>query len=167
MEFSRQEYWSGLLFPFPGESSILMVQTRVSYTAGRFFTIGAMRERLNAMFLHTACSVFQKSPLCSTLGGCDQEDRDFLSLHPEPQSKATGSLQQEQVEVFSSQTRPCVGEAVFYAGAAEGTHLPPPTQSCTPREAALSQEQQTEALAATAPAPAPTPTHPQSRVSMP
>ena len=93
MEFSGQEYWSGLLFPFPGESSIPMVQTRVSYTAGRFFTIRAMRERLNAMFLHTACAVFQKSLLCSTLGGCDQEDRDLLSLHPEPQSKATVSLQ--------------------------------------------------------------------------
>ena len=93
MEFSRQEYWSGLLFPSPGESSIPMVQTWGSCIADRFFTIWAMRERLNAVFLHTACSVFQKSLLCSTLGGCDQEDKDFLSLHPEPQSKATVSLQ--------------------------------------------------------------------------
>ena len=32
-DFSRQEYWSGYLFPSPGDL------TWVSYIAGRFFTI--------------------------------------------------------------------------------------------------------------------------------
>ena len=36
--FSRQEYWSGLPFPSPGESSWPRDQTRVSCIAGRFFT---------------------------------------------------------------------------------------------------------------------------------
>ena len=41
MEFSRQEYWSGLPFPSPGESSQPRNQTQVScisYTTGGFFT---------------------------------------------------------------------------------------------------------------------------------
>ena len=38
MEFSRLEYWSGLLFPFPGD------RTQVSYIAGRRFTFWATRE---------------------------------------------------------------------------------------------------------------------------
>ena len=44
MEFSRQEYWSGLPFPTPGESSWPRNQTRVSHIAGRCFTIWATRE---------------------------------------------------------------------------------------------------------------------------
>ena len=40
MEFSRQEYWSGLPFPFPGD---LPITVRVSYTTGRFFTIWTTR----------------------------------------------------------------------------------------------------------------------------
>ena len=42
--FSRQEYWSGLPFPFPGESSQPRDQTQVSHIAGRLFTISATRE---------------------------------------------------------------------------------------------------------------------------
>ena len=38
MEFSRQEYWSGLPFPSPGS------QTHVSNIAGRRFTLWATRE---------------------------------------------------------------------------------------------------------------------------
>ena len=37
MEFSRQEYWSGLPFPPPEESSQHRSQTHVSCIAGRFF----------------------------------------------------------------------------------------------------------------------------------
>ena len=37
--FSRQEYWSGLLYPPPGESFQPRDQTQVSRTAGEFFTI--------------------------------------------------------------------------------------------------------------------------------
>ena len=39
MEFSRQEYWSGLPFPSPGN-----LPDQVSYIAGRYFTIWATRE---------------------------------------------------------------------------------------------------------------------------
>jgi len=44
MGFSRQEYWSGLPFPSPGESSQPRDQTLVSCTAGRLFTTWATRE---------------------------------------------------------------------------------------------------------------------------
>ena len=37
MGFSRQEHWSGLPFPSPGESSWFRDQTRVSCFASRFF----------------------------------------------------------------------------------------------------------------------------------
>ena len=44
MGFSRQEYWSGLPFPSPGD--LRDPGTRVSRTAGRSFTIWATREAL-------------------------------------------------------------------------------------------------------------------------
>ena len=44
MGFSRQEYWSGLPFPSPGESSQPRDWTQVSHIAGRRFTIWATRE---------------------------------------------------------------------------------------------------------------------------
>ena len=43
-EFSRQEYWSGLPFPSPGDFSQSRGQSQVSCAAGRFFTIWATRE---------------------------------------------------------------------------------------------------------------------------
>ena len=42
--FSRHEYWSGLLFPSPGESSRPRARTRVSRIVGRCFTVWATRE---------------------------------------------------------------------------------------------------------------------------
>ena len=47
MEFSRQEYWSGLPFPSPGESFQPRDQTWVSCIASRFFTTWDTREVLN------------------------------------------------------------------------------------------------------------------------
>ena len=44
MGFSRQEYWSGLPFPSPGEYSWPRDQTWVSHIVGRRFTIWATRE---------------------------------------------------------------------------------------------------------------------------
>ena len=44
MEFSRQEYWSGLLFPFPGDPPNPGIGTWVFLIAGRCFTIWATRE---------------------------------------------------------------------------------------------------------------------------
>ena len=47
MEFSRQEYWIELPFPFPGESSQSRHWTWVSCIAGRFFTIWATSKALS------------------------------------------------------------------------------------------------------------------------
>ena len=51
-EFSRQEYWSGLPFPSPGNFPDPGVgirgRTQVSCIAGRYFAIGATREALNS-----------------------------------------------------------------------------------------------------------------------
>ena len=44
MEFSRQEYWSGLPFPSPEGSSWLKDVTWVSCIAGGFFTVWVTRE---------------------------------------------------------------------------------------------------------------------------
>ena len=44
IEFSSQEYWSGLPFPYPGHQP--WDRTQVSCTAGRCFTIWATREAL-------------------------------------------------------------------------------------------------------------------------
>lgn len=68
-------------------------------------------------------------------------------------------------QTFSHHKQGPVGEAVFYAGTAERTHLPPPTQNCTPREATLSQEQQTEVLGSNCSCPCPSP-HPFTEQSV-
>ena len=44
MGFSRQEYWSGLPFPPPGESSWPRDRTWVSHFAEGFFTVWATRQ---------------------------------------------------------------------------------------------------------------------------
>ena len=44
MGYSRQEYWSGLPFPSPGESSRARDWTQVSRIAGRCFNLWATRE---------------------------------------------------------------------------------------------------------------------------
>ena len=51
MEFFRQKYWSGLTFPFSRGSSQFRDWTWVSCIAGRFFTIWAAREALDARSL--------------------------------------------------------------------------------------------------------------------
>ena len=38
LEFSRQEYWSGLPFPFPGDLPHLEIEPMSPALAGRFFT---------------------------------------------------------------------------------------------------------------------------------
>ena len=46
MKFSRQDYWSGKPLPPPGESSRPRDWTRISFIAGRFFTVWVTREAL-------------------------------------------------------------------------------------------------------------------------
>ena len=58
MGFSRQEYWSGLPFPSPGESSLPRDQTQVSRIGGRRFNLWA-----NLGNLISGSSAFSKSNL--------------------------------------------------------------------------------------------------------
>ena len=53
MGFSRQEYWSGLPFPSPGESSQPRDRTQVSRIAGRRFNLWATRKVLYTIHFHT------------------------------------------------------------------------------------------------------------------
>ena len=46
MGFSRQQYWSGLPFPSPGDLPNPGIEPRVSCIAGRCFTLWATREVL-------------------------------------------------------------------------------------------------------------------------
>ena len=66
--FSRQEYWSGLPFPSPGESSWPRNRTPVSCIAGRFFTNWAMREAsppLSVGEIMAICEFQLRMILCS------------------------------------------------------------------------------------------------------
>ena len=49
MGFSRQEYWSGLPFPSPGESSQPRDRSQVSHIAGRCFNLWATKEALRIL----------------------------------------------------------------------------------------------------------------------
>ena len=46
MEFSRQEYWSGLPFPSPEDLPDPGIEPRFSHSAGSHFTFWATREAL-------------------------------------------------------------------------------------------------------------------------
>ena len=67
MEFSRQECWSGLPFPSPGDLPWPRDQTRVSCIAGRHFTIWPTREAQRlSMLLLLLLSRFSCVRLCET-----------------------------------------------------------------------------------------------------
>ena len=55
MEFSRQEYWSGLLFPTPGDLSDPRRMMQPPASLGRFFTNNASWE---ALYLGSICFCF-------------------------------------------------------------------------------------------------------------
>ena len=70
MEFSRQEYWSGVPFPSRG-SSRPGDWTRVSRIAGRRFSIWATsetpklgKEYVKAIYCHPACLIYMQSTSC-------------------------------------------------------------------------------------------------------
>ena len=72
MGFSRHEYWSGLPFPSPGESSQTRDRTWVSCIAGRRFTLWATRDNKkshhNEKPTHLneeQLMLNEKKPLCS------------------------------------------------------------------------------------------------------
>ena len=49
MKFSRQEYWSELPFPSPGDLLNPRIEPKVSRFAGRFFTVSVTREALGLL----------------------------------------------------------------------------------------------------------------------
>ena len=79
MGFSRQEYWSGLLFPPPGESSQPRDQTWVSCLASRFFTTWATREALIPQSLITIATYIIK-PGISHYGTFRGEKKESISI---------------------------------------------------------------------------------------
>ena len=60
MGFSKQEYWSGLPFPSPGDLPNPGIKLQVSRIAGRRFTIWATRE--GTVFCKENCSLVSNSP---------------------------------------------------------------------------------------------------------
>ena len=72
MEFSRQEDWSGLPFPSPGDLPDLGDQTQVSCIAGRCFTFCITKETHYLHYLHDSLASGQTtgkehSPVLVTL----------------------------------------------------------------------------------------------------
>ena len=58
MEFSRQEYWSGFLFPSPGELPHPWIEPHSPALAGRFFTAEPPRKfYISVDFLSTPSSL--------------------------------------------------------------------------------------------------------------
>ena len=66
--FSKQEYWSGLPFPSPGESSQARARTQVSCIAGGCFTIWATREAHLRVNWVQSCSSLSILCHCLSLG---------------------------------------------------------------------------------------------------
>ena len=65
MEFSGQEYWSGLSCPPPRKSSQPRDRTQVSRIAGRLFTIWATREAPKCSSFGTVMLNIKNSAFCS------------------------------------------------------------------------------------------------------
>ena len=64
MEFSRKEYWSGLPFPSPGESSQPRGRTQVSCIADRYFTRMGEEEEIIILIIDIS---FRNSKLVNNL----------------------------------------------------------------------------------------------------
>ena len=61
MEFSRQEYWSGLPFPIPGNLSIPGIKPMSLAVAGGFFTINATWEAPSCQLCNVSFTIEQKT----------------------------------------------------------------------------------------------------------
>ena len=75
IEFSRQEYWSGLPFPSPGDLPNPGIIPGVSHIVGRCFTIWATREAQNQMQCHNPSTLCSRKPL---LPRCTRVDETYL-----------------------------------------------------------------------------------------
>ena len=83
MGFSRQENWSRLPFPSPGESSWPRNWTQVSCMAGRFFTDWAMRDSWSQLLgkLIRKWMVVQAIPLDAAVCWEALTDSHYLTLY--------------------------------------------------------------------------------------
>ena len=72
MEFSRQEYWSGLPFPSPGDLPDPLIKPRSPALQADTLTSGATREAQSVLILRCFQKVtslmYQKTPIINTLG---------------------------------------------------------------------------------------------------
>ena len=50
MEFSRQKYWSGLPFPFPGDPPDPRIKAMSPALAGRFFTLEPLGKPISTIY---------------------------------------------------------------------------------------------------------------------
>ena len=69
IKFSRQEYWSGLLCPYPGDlpdPGIKPVSPAFPALAGRFFTTNSTWEAQQHCLLLLLLSRFSRVRLCAT-----------------------------------------------------------------------------------------------------
>ena len=67
LEFSRQGYWNGLTFPFPGDLPDPGIEPRSSCIAGRFFTAEPPGKLFQIIFQY---KLLQDIAPCYTLGPC-------------------------------------------------------------------------------------------------
>ena len=81
--FSRQEYWSGLPFPSPGNLPNPGIESGFSCIAGRFFTDWAMSEAqfIHIMFCYKAPQIeWLKQIYCLSSRGCCKGDLSYAFL---------------------------------------------------------------------------------------
>ena len=82
MGFSRQEYWSGLPFPSPGESSWPRDRTQDSCVAGRRFNLWATKEA-SKLYHSSLITVYQYSNTPTlTFPTCLKKNPIVISLQP-------------------------------------------------------------------------------------
>ena len=89
MEFSRQEYWSGLVIPFSRWSSQPRDRTQVSLIVGRFFIAWATQEALLSSYLTTIFHSYKQfkntqaitTPHTSTKAKSDYKSKEISLPH--------------------------------------------------------------------------------------
>ena len=92
MGFYRQEYWSGLSFPSPGDLPKSGIEPRVSRIASRCFTIWATRENLRYPY-GKAFQNYSNKPVLSCSLCC------ILLLPLKPQSKKNKQKKPNTIKV--------------------------------------------------------------------
>ena len=84
IEFSRQEYWSGLPFPTPGESSQPRDQTHISCISCIDRQILYHCARVYILYLYINICIYQNNCLNSMKRGCRGKGSPLVKLRPHP-----------------------------------------------------------------------------------